>query len=78
MLAAKRARREADESVRPLAAYRAAELERMRRSFYGFDTSYHVARHRFVHKAPHSWTPRHLARHRGAGSGAGSGAGAQP
>jgi putative two-component system hydrogenase maturation factor HypX/HoxX len=36
----------------------------MRRSFYGFDTSYHIARHRFVHKAPHSWTPRHLARHR--------------
>ncbi len=65
-LAAKRARRAADEAARPLAAYRAGELERMRRSFYGFDTSYHVARHRFVHKAPHSWTPRHLARHRAA------------
>ena len=65
-LEAKRARRAADEAVRPLAAYRAGELERMRRSFYGFDTSYHVARHRFVHKAPHSWTPRHLARHRAA------------
>lgn len=63
----KRARRAADEATRPLAAYRAAELERMRRSFYGFDTSYHVARHRFVHKAPHSWTARHLARHRVAG-----------
>jgi putative two-component system protein, hydrogenase maturation factor HypX/HoxX len=64
LLADKRARRAADEAIRPLAAYRAGELERMRRSFYGFDTSYHVARHRFVHKAPHSWTPRHLARHR--------------
>jgi len=67
LLEAKRARRVADEATRPLAAYRAAELERMRRSFYGFDTSYHVARHRFVHKAPHSWTPRHLARHRARG-----------
>jgi putative two-component system hydrogenase maturation factor HypX/HoxX len=63
-LDAKRARRAADELQKPLARYRAEELERMRRSFYGFDTSYHVARHRFVHKAPHSWTPRHLARHR--------------
>jgi putative two-component system hydrogenase maturation factor HypX/HoxX len=63
-LAAKQARRAADEAARPLAAYRAEELRQMRRSFYGFDTSYHVARHRFVHKAPHSWTPRHLARHR--------------
>jgi putative two-component system hydrogenase maturation factor HypX/HoxX len=65
-LAEKRARRAADEAVRPLSEYRAEELRRMRRSFYGFDTSYHVARHRFVHKAPHSWTPRHLARHRAA------------
>ncbi len=64
LLAAKQARRAADEAARPLAAYRAAELARMQRSFYGFDTSYHVARHRFVHKAPHSWTARHLARHR--------------
>jgi putative two-component system hydrogenase maturation factor HypX/HoxX len=63
-LDAKRARRTADEAARPLASYRAAELAEMQRSFYGFDTSYHVARHRFVHKAPHSWTPRHLARHR--------------
>ena len=67
LLAAKRARRAADERARPLAAHRAFELERMRRSFYGFDTSYHVARHRFVHKAPHSWTARHLARHRAGG-----------
>lgn len=63
-LAAKRAQRAADEAIRPLADYRAQELAEMRRNFYGFDPSYHVARHHFVHKTPHSWTPRHLARHR--------------
>jgi putative two-component system hydrogenase maturation factor HypX/HoxX len=36
----------------------------MRRNFYGFDPSYHVARWHFVAKSPHSWTPRHLACHR--------------
>lgn len=60
----KRAQRAADEAIRPLADYRAEELGEMRRNFYGFDPSYHVARHHFVNKAPHSWTPRHLARHR--------------
>jgi len=49
---------------RPLAAHRGAELQRMQRNFYGFDPSYHVARHHFVHRKPHAWTPRHLARHR--------------
>lgn len=63
-LAARRARRAADEAVRPLEAYRAEELRHMQRNFYGFDPSYHVARHHFVRKTPHSWTPRHLARHR--------------
>jgi putative two-component system hydrogenase maturation factor HypX/HoxX len=63
-LAAKRARRAADEAVKPLAAWRAGELAEMRRNFYGFDPSYHVARYHFVTRTPHSWTPRHLARHR--------------
>ncbi|MDO9284610.1 MAG: enoyl-CoA hydratase-related protein [Aquabacterium sp.] len=63
-VAAKRQRRAADEAARPLAAYRADELGRMRRNFYGFDASYHVARHHFVHRKPHAWTPRHLATHR--------------
>lgn len=63
-LAAKVERRRADEAVKPLAAYRAEELAEMRRNFYGFDPSYHVARYHFVTRSPHSWTPRHLARHR--------------
>jgi len=63
-LAAKQARRAADEALKPLADYRAEELQEMRRNFYGFDPSYHVARYHFVSHSPHSWTPRHLAKHR--------------
>jgi putative two-component system hydrogenase maturation factor HypX/HoxX len=63
-LAAKRAKRQADETAKPLSAYRAEELTEMRRNFYGFDPSYHVARYHFVSRSAHSWTPRHLARHR--------------
>jgi putative two-component system hydrogenase maturation factor HypX/HoxX len=63
-LADKRARRAADEATRPLADYRAAELERMRLNFFGFDPSYHVARYNFVRKVPKSRTPLYLARHR--------------
>jgi putative two-component system hydrogenase maturation factor HypX/HoxX len=60
----KRARRACDEALCPLADYRTEELARMRMNFYGFDPSYHIARHRFVHRTPHAWTPLHLARHR--------------
>ncbi|MGE5384523.1 MAG: hydrogenase maturation protein [Betaproteobacteria bacterium] len=63
-LAEKNARRAADEGKKPLASYREEELAEMRRNFYGFDPSYHVARHHFTARTPHSWTPRHLARHR--------------
>ena len=63
-LAEKCARRARDEHERALADYRAEELERMRMNFYGFDPSYHIARHRFVHRTPHAWTPLHLAQHR--------------
>lgn len=63
-ITAKRQVRARDEAVKPLAAYREEELAQMRRNFYGFDPSYHVARHHFVRKSPASWTPRHLARHR--------------
>ncbi|HTX04707.1 MAG TPA: hydrogenase maturation protein [Steroidobacteraceae bacterium] len=64
-LAAKRRQRELDEQAKPLAAYRAEELARMHRNFYGFDPSYHVARYNFIHHVPKSRTPLHLARHRG-------------
>jgi putative two-component system hydrogenase maturation factor HypX/HoxX len=63
-LAAKQAKRAADEAVKPLSAYRAEELREMSRNFYGFDPSYHVARYHFVSRSLNSWTPRHLARHR--------------
>lgn len=63
-LCAKREARARDEAHRPLQAYRDHELAHMRRNFYGFDPSYHVARAHFVLKIPHAWTPRHLAIHR--------------
>jgi putative two-component system hydrogenase maturation factor HypX/HoxX len=63
-LAAKQAKRAADEALKPLAAYRGEELLEMKRNFYGFDPSYHVARYHFVSRSLSSWTPRHLARHR--------------
>ena len=61
---AKQVQREHDEMQKPLACYRDEELARMKRNFYGFDPSYHVARHHFVYRKPHAWTPRHLAVHR--------------
>ena len=63
-LAQKQAQRQQDETRKPLADFRAEELQGMHRNFYGFDPSYHVARHHFVHRKPHAWTPRHLAIHR--------------
>jgi len=66
-LIAKRGQRCADEAAKPLSQYREEELAQMRRNFYGFDPSYHVARYHFVRKSPNSWTPRHLALHRNPG-----------
>ena len=63
-LADKRHRREQDEAAKPLNAYRSEELARLRLNFYGFDSSYHVARYNFVRKVPKSRTPLTLARHR--------------
>ena len=63
-LGEKRARRRADEARKPLDVYREEELERMKRNFFGFDPSYHVARDHFVRKVPRSRTPLYLARHR--------------
>ena len=68
ILAEKGARRERDEQARPLADYRTDELARMRMNFYGFDPSYHIARHRFVYRTLHAWTPLHLAGHRRTGA----------
>ncbi len=63
-LQAKQQRRRDDEAHKPLAAWRAEELAQLQRNFHGFDPSYHVARHHFVHRKPHARTPRHLALHR--------------
>ncbi|MEX3010555.1 hydrogenase maturation protein [Hoeflea sp. TYP-13] len=67
-LKAKAERRNRDEAVKPLSAYRTDELSRMKRNFYGFDPSYHVARYNFVRKVPKSRTPLTLARHRAGGA----------
>ena len=50
MLRKKHERRLDDEHVKPLASYRAEELERMRVNFFGPDPAYHEARRRFVYK----------------------------
>lgn len=63
-LEVKSRRRQADEQQKPLQQYRDEELEQMRRNFYGFDPSYHVARYNFVYKVPKSRTPLTIARHR--------------
>ena len=39
-----------DENVKPLASYRAEELDRMKVNFFGPDAAYHEARRRFVFK----------------------------
>ena len=64
LLRAKERARRNDEAAKPLCAYRADELTAMRRNFYGFDPSYHVARSNFVRRVPASRTPLHLATHR--------------
>ena len=51
-----------------LQAYREEELAQMKRNFWGFDPSFHVARYNFVCKVPRSRTPLYLARHRRAAS----------
>ena len=50
LLRRKHERRLDDESVKPLANYRAEELERMWVNFFGPDPAYHEARRRFVFK----------------------------
>ena len=50
LLREKHEKRLIDESARPLASYRAEELERMHTNFFGPDPAYHEARRRFVYK----------------------------
>jgi putative two-component system protein, hydrogenase maturation factor HypX/HoxX len=50
MLRKKHERRLDDECVKPLANYRAKELDRMQVNFFGPDLAYHEARRRFVFK----------------------------
>jgi len=50
--------------MKPLAKYREEELKQMKKNFYGFDPSYHVARYNFVYKVCKSRTPLTLAKHR--------------
>ncbi|EST19448.1 hydrogenase maturation protein [Streptomyces roseochromogenus] len=58
-IAAKSAARAAAEGERPLAAYREAELARMRTLFFDPEAPYHALRSAFVRKAP-SASPRPL------------------
>ena len=64
LLEEKRRRLRDDQDAKPLERYRAEELEHMKLNFYGFDPSYHVARHNFVYKIPKSRTPPVIASHR--------------
>jgi putative two-component system protein, hydrogenase maturation factor HypX/HoxX len=70
LLREKHEKRLVEERVKPLACYRAKELEYMWENFHGADDSYHVARQRFVFKGktpprmasdtPEAETPRGL------------------
>ena len=64
LLGAKLDQRARDQARQPLDAYRDSELEQMKLNFFGFDSSYHVARYNFVHKVPRSRTPLYLATYR--------------
>jgi putative two-component system hydrogenase maturation factor HypX/HoxX len=64
VLAAKARRLAAAEKQRSLAAYRAAELAVMSRSFSDPREPYAELRRAFVYKEKPSHTPPHLARHR--------------
>jgi putative two-component system protein, hydrogenase maturation factor HypX/HoxX len=60
LIAAKADRRRHDEVEKLFAAYRADELLRMKKNFFGFDPSYHIARSNFIRKVPKSRTPATL------------------
>lgn len=60
-LLTKNEQRRQDESMKALDAYRAEELARMSKNFYGKDRSYHEARRNFVYKIRSEKLPIHLA-----------------
>lgn len=62
LLREKHERRIADERAKPLASYRAEELNHMHANFYGLDHAYHLARQRFVHKGRPPHMPREMER----------------
>ncbi|WP_280232746.1 hydrogenase maturation protein [Nocardia cyriacigeorgica] len=59
-LVAKKQRREADETRKPLAEYRAEELTEMRRNFYAEGEPYHRLRREFVYGVVPDATPTYL------------------
>ncbi len=67
LLELKRVMRQKDERVKPLAAYRAAELQKMKLNFagkfYGGEVNYHEARYNFVNKIRPKETAAYLAKH---------------
>lgn len=67
LLQEKNLRRQKDEQAKPLAAYRAAELQHMKMNFagkfYGGEVNYHEARYNFVHKVRPKETAAYLAKH---------------
>lgn len=67
LLEEKRLLRQKDERVKPLSAYRAAELQKMKINFsgkfYGGEVNYHEARYNFVHKVRPKETAAYLAKH---------------
>lgn len=63
LLREKHERQLAGQCIKPLAAYRAEELRKMRANFFGPDPAYHEARQRFIYKgAPVSRVPEKTAR----------------
>ncbi|WP_405358671.1 hydrogenase maturation protein [Kitasatospora sp. NBC_00085] len=59
-IAAKKAAREAQEAIKPLAAFRREELDRMHRIFYDPEAPYHALRRAFVRKEAPTVEPPHL------------------
>lgn len=56
--------REQDEHQKPLIDYQNEELKNLKKNFFGFDPSYHIARYYFVYKIRNFRTPLYLAKHR--------------